>query len=121
MDSWFITVQSLLFVLNVQAGLTSLDMGTNVKAISSILRILFFLQNHEFFCFLCRKFLFFYHKITHTQCIHQRNHLWCGGYDLRLKRVRSCVRIPYTNSFFNPKIFYHLIKISRVHTVARPF
>ena len=41
---------------------------------------------------------------------------------MRGRRIRSCVRIPCTNSllFFNPKIFYDLILISRFPKIARP-
>ena len=48
--------------------------------------------------------------------------LWCSWYDLRVIRIRSYVRIPRTNSllFSNSKIFFDLIWISQLPTLARP-
>ena len=49
--------------------------------------------------------------------------LWSSRYNLRLRRVRPCVRIPHTTCFFsfsNSKIFYDLVSISRLPTVAWP-
>ena len=58
------------------------------------------------------KNIIFYDKITNSPRIRSNNLLWCSEYDLRVRRYRSCVRIPLTNSFlfFNSKIFYDLFK-----------
>ena len=39
-------------------------------------------------------------KKRNTPCIHENNLLWCSGEDLRVLRVRSCVRLLRTDSFF---------------------